>query len=67
MEEISLVDFENLPEKVTAPTPGTLCIMITYKRVVERHKNLAVYGGAMASYPKEKDFKLDRETLLPSL
>jgi len=68
--DIRLVNLADLPHSVTAPTPETLCVLITYRRIVNYCKvgkdMVPVYGGAIASYPKEMGFRLNRSDLLPN-
>lgn len=68
---IGLLSAEELPKQVDNVTENTLGVFITYKRVVaygntDQGKRIPIYGGAMASYPKENGFKLDKSSLYPS-
>ncbi len=75
IKTLALVEYEKLPPDMAdypRLTEDTLAVVVTYRRVVGRSKNSEGrmephYGGAMAHYPKETGFKLDREGLLGSV
>ncbi len=71
-EEISLPNYSDLPDSVPEPTqPGTLSVVLTYRRVIGYFKNgkdtVPAYGGALAEYQRENAWKLDRSSLLKPL
>ena len=70
---IRLPDLAELPERVPAPSPATLAVWLTYRRILSyatvirakgTKERVPVYGGAIAVYPKETGFTLDRSSLL---
>lgn len=70
---IRLPDLGELLERVPAPSPETLAVWITYRRIIAYatvtspkggRERVPVYAGAIAVYPKETGFTLDRSSLL---
>jgi len=72
---IRLPDLAELPEQVPAPSSETLAVWVTYRRIIAYamvtspkggKERVPVYGGAIAVYPKETGFALERSSLLQS-
>ena len=67
---VTLNTFSELPESVSVSNPNiTYAILLTYKYIThyckdDNGKVIPNYGGALASYPREMGFKLDRSSLM---